>query len=284
MHRITPFTSSACHCAAALLWVLTGACAGDSDAKEDSCTAQCEPGPDLDDGRWGACADNVVERGPDDSTVVGVTGAQVLATLEGERTGVLRWTRDAEGGGCGPDGGSAQPNELVTEVTIDVTAVGEVVRQIESSPRYSGPSLPPACAAPRLELDVELRMVTADGAFDEVWSAVAIAHSSSPPPPGLFYVTTPDGASLDACDDHVVLIELAVDPVALGGSYDARSLYDDFPADFDPIVTTLRLLFCGDGVVGDSALFAERIMGMAVEAVGGPGLQLQAGRSGCIGL
>lgn len=286
MRHLAPTSSPSRRCTAALLWLLAGvvgACGGGPNTEKSSCTADCGPGPDP-DGRWSDCVDDVVELGLDEATVVGFTGAQVLATLEGERTGVVHWTWDAEGGECDSDSGTPALGDLVTDVTIEVTSNAQGVRQIESTPRYSGPSAPPSCAAPRLEFDVDLRVATGDGGFDETWSAVAFAHSTSPPAPGLFYVNTPQGASLDVCDEHLVLIEHVVDPATLQGSYDAGSLYGaDFPAGYDPIVTTLRLLFCGDEVVGESDLFAERTAGMVVEGVGGPGLRLQAGREGCIG-
>ena len=95
---------------------------------------------------------------PGENTAYGFTLAQFVAAVEGERRAVLAW-----------DGGpmDTPPKGGKTALTVTIRRTGEGTYLVPVTAAPSG-----ACQ-PKVRVPVEVRFVTADGGFDETWTATA---------------------------------------------------------------------------------------------------------------
>lgn len=225
-------------------------------------------------GQWSDCLEELTALEFDEPTTHGFTAEDVKADLEGQLTGTLVW---------GEETGSVTCAERPTEVTIEVTVVGSEAYQVVSRADYHGDSLPPLCPGVRLELDISLQMATSDGELDETWSTVATAQPKDPRD-GMRFAGPPSWLPDEPCGDRITHVAIDVDPDALNGSYDPRTVYpdpDSLLADFDSIDTTLNFLFCDAIAVGEAQLAAEKPEGGgATTGVGGYAFRWRAAADG----
>lgn len=134
-------------------------------------------GPNHGEDAAAGCDEVKTDLAPGEVSILGFSGADVLALVTGPRTATLEWT-----------GGSQ------TTVTVEAVDVGGAVRFVDSEPaEHDGDGMEAAAAMceDRLEIDAVLSLVTDDGAFAEEWSVVLNAeHAGS----ATFYVDfDPDG-------------------------------------------------------------------------------------------
>lgn len=121
------------------------------------------------DGGGGArCVETSRTLEVDEETPYGPTAAEVLAAVEGERTGTLTWRG-------GSEEMEVSPAEGTTEVTVAFThdPQDDEVRYVDSVQEGGSGTERLACAS-WLEIDGTLTMRTADGSLDESWGVTTI--------------------------------------------------------------------------------------------------------------
>lgn len=127
-----------------------------------------------------------------EDSVLGFSGADVLALAEGEHAATLAWKK----------GGS-------TQATVTIASSGAQARYLEMAYVDDGSGIEPAIdCADVVEVDVTVAFATADGAFDESWTTKLAA----PLPDHAAWSTELD---LDALQGSYTVTE--VDPAAFDG-------------------------------------------------------------------
>jgi hypothetical protein len=126
-------------------------------ATDDAATG---PGDSYD----GMCQETITVLTSSDAVgPTGISPATVLAEAQGIYTGTMTWTAE------GPVRytGALGPTATEVEVTYAGGEIRDVVAELVMPCQHDGP----CPCEDRLEVDVQIRLVTADGALDEVWTA-----------------------------------------------------------------------------------------------------------------
>lgn len=106
------------------------------------------------------------------SALLGISAADLLDTTGNGFTSTATYTEDTSILTQSPLGGE-------TDLTVTISFTGGEIREIESIPVDSGSGQEIAVECPdRLEVEVIVNFSTADGAFNETWSAVLSQASS----------------------------------------------------------------------------------------------------------
>ncbi len=144
----------------------------DTESSSDS-EGSASEGGDTTGAYGGNCVETVtVLAGPNALGPTGIAPAPIIADAEGTYTGSMRWLAD-EGpvkyqGAVGP-----------TPVEIEVAYVGGEIRDVQAELVTPCEHDGPCPCNDRLEVDVQMRVVSADGVLDETWT-VELDHL----PPG----------------------------------------------------------------------------------------------------
>lgn len=168
-------------------------------------------GPNHGEDAAAGCDEVKTDLAPGEVSVLGFSGADVLALVTGPRTATLEWA------------GGAQ-----TEVTVEAMDAGGAVRFVDSEPaEHDGGGMEAAAAMceDRLEIDAVLRFATDDGAFAEEWSVVLNAEQAGS---ATFYVE--------------------FDPDVLTGTFDLADFMD--PGEFDEVASRVSGSVSETGTTG----------------------------------
>jgi hypothetical protein len=176
-----------------------------------SVQAGSQTGHDGDETGSGACEETVTVLGSlEEATALGFTAGEVLAQAEGTFESPIVWSAPGEIVAVGPEQGEGR-------LTLTVAHAGGEIRHVASTPRdvgggaendggmEGGPALGGDVCKSRVEIDVQLTMVTSGGALND--TVPAIVASSDP--------------------RHVTL-SAELDPDALAGSLEVTPAMEGF--------------------------------------------------------
>jgi len=172
--------------------VFAAGCGNDDDKKEEEAYSGCEDTVSV------LSATDAV------SDLLGWSADDLLGWADGGFTVTAAWSADTTFLTQSPLGGE-------TELVVTITYDGGEIREVDSQPVEGENELAVDCQ-PRLEVEVTITAVTADGAFDETWSAV-LSRSVS-------YQTD---------DEKPLMLHAEFDPAVLAGAFEIESISGPAP-------------------------------------------------------
>jgi hypothetical protein len=187
-----------------------------------------------------ACDETTSELdGPDDvSALLGVSANDVLDETGGGFNLTAAYSTDTSLFTQSPLGGE-------TELTVTIAYAGGAIREIESTAADGGGAEIYADCRNRLEIEVSVAFTTADGAFEETWSAVLTQSQS------------PEDQSLDP-----LALSASFDPLALNGGFAISNIVGPEP---DAITGALSSLAVAP-FAGDVTIYVEQSYGEGDDA------------------
>jgi hypothetical protein len=164
---------------------------------------------------YSGCEDSVSALSSIDavSELLGWSADDLLGWADGGFTVTAAWSTDSSILTQSPQGGE-------TELVVTIAYDGGEIREIDSQPVEGEHELAMDCQ-PRLEVEVIITVATADGAFDETWSAV-LSRSVS-------YQTD---------DEQPLMLRAEFDPAGLAGSFEIESISGPAPDSVTAVFNT----------------------------------------------
>lgn len=208
------------------------ACGDDDDDDDDDSTLDDDTGDDDEDDASSGCDETatVLADQETESELLGFSADDLLFIAGGgfETTGTYLEDSDIL---------SYTPSEGATEVTITINYTDGEIREIESVPSETTGEAPDidAICENRLEVDAEIVVATADGAFFETWQ----------------------GTLTQSETESVPTVSIDFDPSALDGDFEITAIEGPEP---DSVEGALRTTF-GDEPAGEIAILVEQSSG-----------------------
>jgi hypothetical protein len=164
---------------------------------------------------YSGCEDTVLALSATDvvSDLLGWSADDLLGWADGGFTVTAGWSSDTAVLTQSPQGGE-------TELVVTIAYDGGGIREVDSQPVEGENEIALDCQ-PRLEVEVVITVATADGAFDETWTAV-LSRSVS-------YQTD---------DEQPLMLQAGFDPTGLVGGFEIESIPGPVPDAVSAVFST----------------------------------------------